>query len=181
MKFYERIIATVTLVCCLFSCSSDLDYDQVNDFNIQPVITTNLAYVNAKATDFILTGSEITNFSYTSNVDFLNTSFVKDDMVKTELYFRFKNTINRPFTFNITFLDGNDAPIYDINMEVPASSGTEVFLDKTEVFTQANVATLKNTTKMIFSIQMHPGPPITPSTPGRVEFSSSITAYFDVK
>ena len=72
-------------------------------------------------------------------------------------------------------------PIYSINLNVPAYNGTEILVEKTEVFTTTNVAILKNTTKMGFSISMLPGMPISASTTGRVELSSSLTAYFDIK
>lgn len=181
-RHYNKIILIIALIICTFSCSSDLDFDQVNDFNAQPVFTTNLAYFEAKAPSFVVNGVEQAFFSYVANVDFLNTSFVEEDLVKTDLYFRIKNTIARAYTYNITFLDQNNAPIYVITMNVPAYSGKEVLVEKTETFTTANIAILKNTTKMVFSITMLPGaPPLTANSPGRVELSSSITAYFDVK
>lgn len=98
------------------------------------------------------------------------------------MYFRIKNTITRAYALDITFLDKNNAPIYTIpTMNVAASTGTEELFETTETFTPANVSVLKNTTKMIFSIKMLPGPPLTATSLGRIEFSSSITAYFDVK
>ena len=179
--FFKKNILIVTLGYFLFSCSSDLDFNQAEDFNTQPVFTTNLAYFEVKAPDFIINGTEQSLFSYVSNVDFLNTSFVEEDLVKTELYFRIKNTIARRYVYNVTFLDQNNAPIYLITMDVAAYNGTEVLVEKTETFTSANVDILKRTTKMVFSIVMFPGPPLTVDSPGRIELSSSITAYFDVK
>lgn len=179
--FFKKIILIATLGYCLFSCSSDLDFEQVNDFNSQPVFTTNLAYFQVKAPEFIINGMEQSFFSYVSNVDFLNTSFVEEDLVKTDLYFRIKNTIARRYVYNITFLDENNAPIHLITMDVAAYNGTEVLAEKTETFTAANVDVLKRTTKMVFSIVMASGPPLTADSPGRVELSSSITAYFDVE
>ena len=38
-------IATVILFCAIASCcSSDLDFDQINDFSAEPEIAANLAY-----------------------------------------------------------------------------------------------------------------------------------------
>ncbi|PKB17665.1 hypothetical protein [Flavobacterium sp. 5] len=179
--FLKNIILIATIGYYFFSCSSDLDFDQVNDFNTQPVATTNLAYIKNDASDFVSNGTETPFFSYTSNVEFLNTSFVESDLVKTELYFRIKNTIKRAYIFNIILLDENDLPIHTITMNVPEYNGTEVVVEKTETFTTANVDILKSTTKMIFSVLMLPGTPISEDTLGRVELSSSITAYFDIK
>jgi hypothetical protein len=181
-RLYIRNILISMLVLSAFSCSSDLDFDQANDLTVQPVFTTNLAYLEAKASNFVINGSEQPLFSYISSVDFFSSSFVENDLVKTDLYFRIKNTITRAYALDITFLDKNNAPIYTIpTMNVAASTGAEELFETTETFTPANVSVLKNTTKMIFSIKMLPGPPLTATSLGRIEFSSSITAYFDVK
>lgn len=180
-RFCNRIILLTLLVLCSFSCSSDLDYDQVNDFNIQPVFTTNLAYLEMKAPDFVENGIEVPAFSYLTNTEFLNNTFVEQDLVKAELYFRVKNTINRAYRFNVAFLNAANAPIYSITMNVPAYSGTETLTEKTETFTAANIDVLKKTTKLAFTVVMLAGPPLTESSPGRVELSSSVTAYFDVE
>jgi len=179
--YFYRIILLVAFLFCN-SCSSDLDFDQADDFTAQPIITTNLAYFTAAASDFTAAGSGTFSYRYAANVDFLNDSFVEDNLIKAELYFRNKSTIERDFVYNIVFLDINDAPIYTINMNVPASiGGAEVLIENTETFTTANIAILKNTVKMVFAITIAPGPPLTATSPGKIEMSSSITAYFDVQ
>jgi hypothetical protein len=181
-RFYNRIILIAVLVLCSFSCSSDLDFEQANDFGVQPVVTTNLAYFEAKAPYFEVAGGGAYPFPYIANVDFFDTSFVNDNLIKTELYFRIKNTIARAYVFNITFLDINNAPIKLITIDVVASvNGTEVLEELTETFDASDIDILKNTTKMVFSVTILPGTPLTASSPGRIELSSSITAYFDVK
>lgn len=179
--FFKKNILITTLACCIFSCSSDLDFEQVNDFNMQPVFIGNLAYINRDASGFISNGTETPILSYTSDVDVFGKSFVKENLVKTELHFRIKNTINRSYAFNVTFLNKNGVPIYNIKMDVPAYNGSEVIVEKTETFTATNLSILENTTRMVFSVRMFAGPPITVATSGRVEFSSGITAYFDVR
>ncbi|HSD06452.1 hypothetical protein [Flavobacterium sp.] len=179
--FFKRIILISAFVSCLFSCSSDLDYEQADDFNIQPVFITNLAYVNGPATNFLYNGVEVPFVSIVSEVDFLTTEFVKDDLVKAEMYFKVKNTIARGFALRVVFYDENDTPLYTLPLNIGESHGTEIVVEHTEIFTAAKVDIIKNTAKMGFSVTMLPGTPITPTTPGRVELSSSLTAYFNVK
>lgn len=179
-SFFKKIMG-ILLLMLSFSCSSDLDFEQANQLNVTPVFTTNLAYFSLEANQFVVNGVEQSAFSYIANVDFFDKGIIRDDLVKAELYFRVKNTINRAYTYNITFLDVNNAPIYNINMNMPAYNGTEVVVEKTEIFDSSNLDILKNTNQMIFSIIMFPGPPLTTASPGRIELSSSVTAYFDVK
>jgi hypothetical protein len=169
------------VVLCFFSCSSDLDFEQANDFSAQPIFTTNLAYYEAKAPDFEIAGAGAYSFGYVAKVEFFDTSFIKDNLIKTDLYFRIKNTIARGYDFNITFLDVNNAPIKTVNIPVGAYAGTEILEEKTVTFTTVDIDILKNTKKMVFSIAILPGTPLTATSPGRIEMSSSLTAYFDVK
>lgn len=179
--FLNKYILLTAFVCCFFSCSSDLDFEQVDDFKIEPVVTTNLAYIKGDASNFISNGSESPLINYYSSVDFLRTSFLQKDLIKADLYFRIKNTIPRAFTYNVTFLNEINSPIYSLTMNVPAYNGTEIVFKRTETFTPVNIDVLKNTATMVFSVLMLPGTPITATTPGRIELSSSITAYFEVE
>jgi hypothetical protein len=179
--FFKRILLIISIFWLFFSCSSDLDFQQVDEFNIQPTVTTNLAYINLEASNFITNGAETPFFSYVSNVDFFETAFVSQNLIKAELYFRIKNSIARAYVFNVTFLNKENIPIYNIKIDVPEGRGADVIIEKTETFTPANLDKLKNSTHMIFSVRMLSGTPITNTSTGRVEFSSSITAYFDVE
>jgi hypothetical protein len=169
------------VVLCSFSCSSDLDFEQANDFSAQPIFTTNLAYFEAKAPYFTGAGGGGQIYPYIAKVDFFDTSFIKDNLIKTDLYFRIKNTIGRGCNFNITFLDVNNAPIKTVNIPVGAYAGAEILEEKTVTFTTVDIDILKNTKKMVFLIAILPGTPLTATSPGRIEMSSSLTAYFDVK
>jgi hypothetical protein len=180
-RFYNRILLITAFVLCSFSCSSDLDFEQVNDFSTQPVFTANLAYFDGKASYFESAGGGLQTYPYIAKVDFFDTSFIKDNLIQADFYCRIKNTIAREYDFNITFLDVNNTPIRNINMPLRAYNGTEILEEKKVVFTAVDIDILKNTKKMIFSITILPGTPLTATSPGRIEMSSSITAYFDVK
>jgi hypothetical protein len=181
--FSNRNISFVILVLSVFSCSSDLDFEQTKDFNAQPVITLNLAYIQREAPDFVENGIELPPLSHTTTVGFFDSSLVNDHLVKAELYIRIKNTINRAFTFDIDLKDDNDALVKNIKIEVPASvDGSEKLVDPIIVFEGSEVDELRSTTQMVFTVSTDPaGPPLSEVSKGRVELSSSITAYFDVK
>jgi hypothetical protein len=181
-RFYNKFFLMIAFVLCSFSCTSELDFEQVNDFSAQPVFTTNLAYFEAKAPYFEVAGAGGQIYPYAAKVDFFDTSFIKDNLIQTDLFFRIKNTIERAYIFNISFLDVNDAPIYNLGpILVPQYNGTEVLVEYPETFDASKIDILKSTKKMVFSITILPGTPLTASSPGRIEMSSSLTAYFDVK
>lgn len=175
-------ILFIILALSVFSCSSDLDFEQANDFNAQPAITANLAYVKGNASDFVDNGIPLPPLVYVSEVGFFDSSFVNDYLAKAELYFRIKNTINRAFTFEIDLKEENGTLVRRIKIDVPASvNGAEVLVDPTITFDASQVDELRRTTQMSFLVAMLPGLPLTENSPGRIEMSSSITTYFDVK
>lgn len=180
--FCNRNILFITLVLSVFSCASDLDFEQANDFTAQPVFTSNLAYLQGKASDFVEDGIELPPLSYTTQVGFFDSSFVNENLLKAEFYFRIKNTINRPFTIDIDLKEESGGLVRNIKIEVPASvDGSEVLVDPTIVFDESEADELRRTTQMVFVVTLHDGPPLTETSPGRIELSSSVTAYFDVK
>lgn len=160
------------------SCSSDLDFDQVNDLKLKPVVVANLASFDIQANQFVIGGVEqplvgdVLNFKVFNDEDFTN------NLSRTDLYFEFNNTINRAFTINLYLLDANDAKLYTIPFFIPAYSGSSNLITKTEVFENAQLDILKNTQKIAFVIAMMPGIPLTESSLGSLKMRSSATIYF---
>lgn len=160
------------------SCSSDLDFDQVNDLKLEPVVVANLASFDILANQFVVGGVEqplagdVMNFEVFNDPDFTN------NISQTDLYFEFNNTINRAYSINLYFLDANDAKLYTIPFAIPAYTGSPNVVTKTEVFDNAKLDLLKQTKKIAFVITMLPGIPLTDSSLGSLKLRSSATIYF---
>jgi hypothetical protein len=60
----------------LFSCSSNLDFDQVNDFKLEPVFIANLTYFEIPANQFIENGME-QNIALMQEFDMFRDSFFR--------------------------------------------------------------------------------------------------------
>ena len=180
-SFLKKTLAIFAVIVFSFSCSSDLDFEQVDEFNIQPTFVTNLAYFNLETNQFVVNGTEKNVFSYLSVIDVFNNSFFDKNLVKTELFFKVNNTINRAYNLNLAFLNNQNQVLYNVSIPVPAYNGTENIVIKTVVFDTNNVDVLINTTKINFTLLMFPGPPLTNASTGSIELSSSVTAYLDVK
>lgn len=173
-KFFGIFILSVLFL----SCSSDLDFDQVNDLELKPVVVANLASFDIQANQFVIGGVEqpfvgdVMNFKVFNDPDFTN------NLSRTDLYFEFNNTINRAFTINLYLLDANDARLYTIPIAIPAYTGSPNVVTKTEVFENAQLDILKQTQKIAFVIAMMPGIPLTESSLGSLKMRSSATIYF---
>ena len=178
---FHRILIPLLLTLFSFSCSSDLDFNQVNDLKLEPIFISNLAYFDIPANEFITNGVERSIIVDSPTVDVFNDAFFKNHLTKADISFEIDNTINRGYTLDIVFRDKNNQSLYSINLNIPAYSGTENLITKTEVFENAKLDLLKSTTKMTFVLKMLAGSPLSENSSGSIKLRSGVTAYLIVQ
>nr|WP_315154927.1 hypothetical protein [uncultured Flavobacterium sp.] len=180
MKVTQTLLGFFVLLFSL-SCSSDLDFDQVDDLELQPVVVANLSSFDVGANKLVNNGTEQTISIDTPDVGVFDGSFLKDNLSKADLLFEVDNTINRAFILQLIFLDNSNAPLFSIPINVPAYAGATNITTKNQTFVGANLDALKQTKKIAFIVALLPGPPLTSSSVGNLKLRSSVTAYFDIK
>jgi hypothetical protein len=179
MKAYNisRLFGIIILTLLSFSCSSDLDFNQVNDLKLEPVLIANLSYFDIPAKDFVDNVVE-QNISYdVQNFNFFREKFFRDNLKRADFDFEIINTINRAYSLDLNFSDPNDQTVYTIRFDVPASTGTPVIVTKTEIFENATLDLLKTTTRIEFVLIMGPGPALSEDSLGSLKLRSSATVY----
>lgn len=181
LRKLHRFLATVFLLLFSFSCASDLDLDQVNDLKLEPVVVANLAYFNIEAKDFASSGSGETVLSKETTSDIFNDSFFRRRIKRVDILFELENTIDREYELDLSFLDINGNVIHNTNLNMQPYTGIENKVAKTEVFQDANLDILKQTTKIVFKLRMLAGTSLSPSSPGGLKFRSGVTAYIVVE
>lgn len=164
----------------VFSCSSDVDFNQANDLAAEPVIVSNLASFNIQANQFVTGGIEQTQFVDVPNFDLFKDLFFRDNLNKVEFFFEFNNTIKRDFVVDLVLLDAIDVPLYSVSIPVSSYTGVQKLITHTEVF-ESNLAVLTSTRKMSFTIRLLSGTLLTEASPGSLKLRSNITAYFKVE
>lgn len=178
----KSVIKTLVFVFLFISCSSDLDFDQVNDLTLKPVFVANLAHFNVPANQFVVDGQAQQFASDIEEFDAFRKEFFNENLVKAELNFEIENNINRAFTLNILLLNDNDKVLQTIPFAIPAYSGTSnVIKYPTEVFENERLRLLKHTTKVGFLIQVASGPPIDENSLGNLKLRSSATVYMKIE
>lgn len=168
---------------CVFSlsCSSDLDFNQVNDLKLEPVVVSNLASFDVQASQFVVGGVEQTVSGDLMNLDVFKQSFFNQYLNRADFFFEFTNTINRGFRIDLILLDANNNPLYTILFDVPAYAAGQAPFTKTEIFQNAKLGVLKNTSKIAFVVRLMPGPALSSSSLGSLKLRSSATVYFVVE
>lgn len=181
LQAFNRVLGTLILMLFSFSCASDLDFNQVNDLKLEPVFVANLAYFDVPANQFVTNGVEQIVTVDTPTIDIFNDAFFKDNLVRADFFFEINNTINRAYTLDLVYLDKNDQPLFSMNFNIPAYSGVENLVTKTEIFENAKLDLLKSTTKIAFILKMLPGPIVSESSTGSLKLRSGVTAYLVVE
>jgi hypothetical protein len=178
---FYTILGTILFPFLLLSCSSDLDFNQVNDLRLEPVIVANLTYFDIAARQFVENGVEENLLFDAQDFDVFRDSFLRNNLKRTDFSFQITNTINRAYSFDLNLIDQNDDVIYTIRMDVPASNGTAVIIDKTEIFENAKLELLKASRRLEFVLVMAPGPALSENSLGSLKLKSSATVYLVIE
>ena len=177
-KFFGAFILSILFL----SCSSDLDFDQVYDLKLEPVVVLNLATFDVPANEFVIGGIEQNVAGDVMNFDIFRDNYFNDSLKRADFFFEINNTINRAYKINLYLLDANNSPLYIIPFDVPAYSGVQNLVTKTEIFQDTKLDQLKKTKKIAFAIAMMPGSPaLSENSLGSLKLRSSATVYFVVE
>ena len=177
----NRFLKIFAFSLFFLSCSSDLDFNQANDLKLEPTLVSNLASFDVQAHQFVVGGVEQTVSGDLMNFDVFKQNFFYKNLNKTDFFFEINNTINRGFKVKLVLLDKNNAPLYTIPFDIPAYTGTENLVTKTEVFENVQLDLLKKTSKIAFVVTLMPGPALTQNSLGSLKLRSSATLYFVVE
>lgn len=177
----NRILVIFLLSVFSFSCSSDLDFNQVNTIKLEPLFVSNLANFDVPANQFVTNGVEQTISIDSPTIDVFNDAFFRDNLNRADFFFEISNTINRAYVLDIVLIDKNNQPLYSMNFSIPAYTGGTNIVTKTEIFQNAKLNLLKSTTRMSFILRMLPGPLLTENSSGSIKLRSSVTAYLVIQ
>jgi hypothetical protein len=172
----------VSLFLVFPSCVKDVDFSQVEDFEINPVVESSLVFFDEAALAFVESGSEIEIIQDFIFIEFFKDPFLVDNLEKADFLFVTKNTINRGFELQVDFLDNMSELQHSFSIIQEASlDGSETMSEYVEVFEEDTLLALKNTSIIVFTLRLLPGPPINDSTQGRIELKSLATFYFNIR
>lgn len=180
MKTINKIAGLLFLLLA-WGCSSDLDFDQVNDLLLKPVVVGNLASFDVAANQFVNSGVEKPNVIAFSNVGVFNGTFLNENLVKADLFFEVNNAINRGFDLELIFIDAANRPLTQIQMMVQAYTGTPNITTKEVIFEGASLDLLTQTKEIAFVVTLLSGPPLTSASIGNLKLRSSATAYLEIQ
>jgi hypothetical protein len=156
----------------IISCVKDVDLNQAKDIGLKPKLQIDLLIFDVTETDFVdtLTNQQKTIIRDTVRLEFLDDSYIQDDLTEVEFSFKYINSFPQSFYTRISFLSESNSFQHVVEFNIdhgdknnPAVTGV---LDLIE-FDQIEV--IKRSIKMAVEIQTLPGNG--PST-GELKFQS---------
>lgn len=178
---YKKRYFNILLLFFLSACSSEMDFNQIDDFVAEPIFVSGLVNYTADAATLsnLPTNSagEIQLNSGFEIGDVFGNQFYNENVIRQDLFFKVDNSINRVFELKMILTDANSTPLYTIPMTVPAYTGSSNIVTKTEIFENANLNIIKSTSSILVEMTMKSGAPL---NSGIIHLSSSGTIYFKV-
>lgn len=171
--YVKKYLGFLVLLLLLHNCTKPIDFNQVDDLVLQPVVESSLIFYTARAEDFFVGGSEQNTAEDFVEVDFFSGSFIQESLVKVEFVFDIENSINRPYQLRLRFLDVNGQLLESFTVDTAASPTNQtIATTHTEVFEGASLERIKQTGIIEFTLVMQPGEPINQNTPGEISVKS---------
>ncbi len=165
----------------MFNCTKPVDFEQLDDLTLEPVVESSLIFYDASAQEFFVGGTEQITAEDFVEIDFFNNGFIQDNLIKVEFVFNIENSINRPYSLQIRFLDsaGQSLESFTINTEASANNQT-IKNTHIEVFEDESLEHIKRSRIMVFTLEMLPGEAIDENTLGRISLQSKGVFYLRV-
>lgn len=157
-----KIFILFVLLCATVSCVKDTDFDQADQISVTPEYELDLVFFTIDSSQFVPAGDlgEAYKVSDTTDIRFLDDSFIQESLVRAEVFFRFTNSIPRDFTTQIEFLNDNDVVRYAF--EIPVAGGSvsaPVITEHLEIIETADdVRELTRSSQVVVSVFV-PGSP----------------------
>tara|TARA_R100000935_G_C2812604_1_gene155716 strand:- start:507 stop:1058 length:552 start_codon:yes stop_codon:yes gene_type:complete len=162
MSFLKLIKTSVLLLLfsvVAHSCVKDVDLDQTDDIALTPDLQVSLLIFDVVEENFTdpETGIFTPIIRDTVRLEFLDDSYIQDDLVTAEFSFRYTNSFAQPFRNKISFLSENDRTQHVVNFDIaPGIKNSPVVTDWVEVIENSNIDVIKNSIKMVVEIEALP-------------------------
>lgn len=171
MKIKSTIQLLVFLTLTLISCVKNVDFDQVDDIELTPIVKASLVHFDVTVSDF-----EFSSFT-TDAADFhlFDSNVVQDDVTKIELIFEIENSFNKDFNIIYNFLNDDNETVSVINLVCNSNTN----LNEIIIFENQELENLLSAKAIIVSVNLIENSNI--ATPlMNLNFKSAADVYFKI-
>lgn len=179
MKMY---IYLMVLVCFfLGSCVKDVDFDQVDDIEINTIHNVSLIHFDMDPSHFLGNfGNEVLKRSDTTALPIFGGNYTVNYLNQAELKYKFSNTFDRAISLEIEFLDEYNGSLFTlqkINIDANISD-----FEVTQVFDEFELQRFTNTERIVVNLLMANGsPPLVANQSYLFNSQMAVLLYYKVK
>ena len=177
-KLLYKVLLFSLIIIGAISCVKDVDLDQTDEISLQPKVQVDLLIFDVDEVDFIdpETTALRTVIKDTVRLEFLDDSYIQDDLNKVEFSFKYTNTFPQDFNTTIYLLSENDRTQRKIDLIVKGGSSTSPEITEIIDFVDtAEIDMIKRSIKMVVEVAVVPN---TEPFVGELKFQSKGLFYF---
>ncbi len=163
MPFLKTIFQSLLLVLFILglaSCVKDVDLDQAKDIGLKPKLQIDLLIFDVSETDFVdtLTNQQKTIIRDTVRLEFLDDSYVQDDLIEVEFSFKYINSFSRSFHNKISFLSENNSVQHVVEFNIdPGDKNNPAVTEVIDLIKLDQIQVIRRSIKMAVEIEALPG------------------------
>lgn len=177
---FPRNLFNIFFILIFYSCSQNLDFNQIEDYTSEPVFTSSLAFFSVNSENFnaIPGVPATTQIQELSEFRIFENSFISNNLQQLEFNFEISNEFNRDFTIEISLLNDNNMVIHTFE-DLLINANNQNFKQQ-EIIDIVNNPNIRNFTKVLITISLdNTTIPFTTSNNNFLEFKSAVTVYLE--
>ncbi len=143
----------------IVSCVKGVDLDQTKEIALTPDLQVSLLTFDVTNVDFKDkdSGEFAPIIRDTVRLEFLDDSYIQDDLVTVEFSFKYTNFFSQPFRNKISFLSENNRVQHSVSFDIAqGEKNTPVETNWVEFIGNDRIDVIKNSIKMVVEIEALP-------------------------
>jgi len=154
MKYLQRYLSMVVLLIALsvsISCVDDVDFDQTQDVVFNQTVDASLIFFTIDTTDLesVNTEEAIVTVRDTTRLEFLNDTFIRENLIEVTLDFQVDNTFGQSAINRAAFLNNAGQEQFVVEFEISSSpDGSVQRTAFTQVLSQEDIIAISNSIQL---------------------------------
>jgi len=143
----------------IISCVKGVDLDQTEEIALTPDLQVSLLTFDVTNVDFKDkdTGEFTPIIRDTVRLEFLDDSYIQDDLTTVEFSFKYTNSFPQPFRNKISFLSENNRVQHSVSFDIAqGEKNNPAITDWVEYIGNDRINVIKNSIKMVVEIEVLP-------------------------
>lgn len=159
LKFAPQALILLLFSVGLHSCVKDVDLNQAKDIGLKPKLQVDLLIFDVNEANFVdpLTNQPKTIIRDTVRLEFLDDSYIQDDLIEVEFSFKYLNSFPQTFRSRISFLSENNSVQHLVEFNIASGDkSNSVVTEVIDLIEFGQIDVIRQSIKMAVEIEAMP-------------------------